>query len=372
MKPRTPDFYLDHAATSPLRPEAKEAMLPWLDAGNASSQHREGRRARAAIDAAREVVAASMGRDFADIVFTSGGTESVVLAIMGAALGNVGRDRVLFPANEHHCVLHTAPLLQRLGFRVETIPVDAHGVAIPRTLEGDVALVSVMHGNNETGAINDVARWQGLAEEAGAVFHTDAVQTYSRLPVPDADLVSISGHKVGGPKGVGVLAIRPGVSLVALSGGGGQERERRGGTEDVASIVGFGAVAGMRAYDYAGATAFRRKLVEGGAIATLSQALPHLPGIVHLRFPGQRADTLLVRLDRAGVAASAGAACSSGSLEPSHVLMAQGCSEEEAREGVRFSFRGDEDAAFGETAADLVLDVVRSIREPRRGGLRHT
>ncbi|RYG29637.1 aminotransferase class V-fold PLP-dependent enzyme, partial [bacterium] len=185
------NLYLDHAATSPLRPEARRAMLPWLDAGNPSSQHAVGRKARAAIDAVRESVAVSMGREFADIVFTSGGTESVVLGIVGAALGNAGRKRVLFPANEHHCVLHTGPLLRRLGFSVETIPVDRHGVAVPQPLGEDVALVSVMHANNETGVINDVVAWQERAHEAGAVFHTDAVQTYGRLPVPDADLVSI-------------------------------------------------------------------------------------------------------------------------------------------------------------------------------------
>ncbi|CAN5362279.1 cysteine desulfurase family protein [soil metagenome] len=363
-EPRT-GLYLDHAATSPLRPEAREAMIPWLDAGNASSQHRWGREARTAVDAARERVALAMGREFSEIVFTSGGTESVVLGIVGGALGNAGRKRVLFPATEHHCVLHTEPLLRRLGFHVEILPVGRDGLLAPFAIRDDVALVSVMHANNETGAMNDIEGWQRACRRAGAFFHTDAVQTFGRLPMPDADIVSVSAHKAGGPKGAGALAVRAGVSLIPLVAGGGQERERRGGTEDVAAIVGFGGVAHRREYGYEGARAFRSRLAEGGAILTLGDGVPTLPGIVHVRFPGVQADTLLFRLDRMGIAASAGAACSSGSLEPSHVLSASGATVAEAKEGVRFSFRGDEDAAFGDEAARAVLDAVASV--PRAG-----
>lgn len=340
-------------------------MEPWLDAGNASSQHEAGRKARAAIDAAREKVARAMGREFAEVVFTSGGTEATVLAIVGGALGNPGRKRVLFPAAEHHCVLHTEPLLRRLGYSVEILPVDRFGWAHPQAIGEDVALVSVMHANNETGVVNDVAGWQEVCQEAGAVFHTDAVQTFERLPFPEAELVSVSAHKVGGPKGAGALAVRSGVGLVSLAAGGGQERERRGGTENVAAIVGFGAIADALSVPYEGATAFRTRLAKSNAILTIPSEVPCLPGIVHVRFPGVIADTLLVRLDRMGIAASAGAACSSGSLEPSHVLLAMGATTEEAKEGVRFSFRGDEDAAFGLKAAKIVLDTVALIREPK-------
>lgn len=374
----TPRIYLDHAASTPLLPEAKAAMLPWLEGGygNPSSLHKDGRRAKDAIDQAREVISNSLGCLFAEVLFTSSGTEAANLAVLGAALGNKdsNRKRILLGSAEHHCVLHTWDLLIRLGFHPERIPVDSFARidldALESTLGDDVLLVSVMHANNETGTLQPVQDVSRLCRQHGALFFCDAVQTYlTGWTVKDveADLISLSAHKVNGPKGVGAIYIRAGVKLQALSLGGGQEREVRAGTENVAGIAGFGAAVARqpKKLDVSEVrNIFLDNLKE--AVATVPDRSLTLGGHAHLRFPGIDAETMLIRLDRMGISASSGAACSSGSLEPSHVLAACGYSEAEAKEGLRFTFGWpltNEDAA---EAAARVNRCVEEIRRSRR------
>jgi cysteine desulfurase len=381
-------LYLDHAATTPLCEAARQAMAPWLSAefGNPSSMHSEGRRAKAAIDEAREVVSASLGALFAEIVFTSGGTEAANLAILGCALANENpkRNVVLFAESEHPCVLHTAPVLKRLGLKVVPIPVDREARieldALEELMTESVLLLSLMHSNNEVGSIQPLEEAAAIAKRVGAVVHTDAVQTYllpglsPRLDSLDqVDLISVSAHKVHGPKGIGALAIRAGTRVQPVLVGGGQEREMRAGTEDVAGLVGFAsAVREVSSWPDDGETRAARnefvlRLVEGGAQPTIEPDKLTLPGHAHVRFSGIDAETALIRLDRAGISASSGAACSSGSLEPSHVLLACGYSESEAKEGLRFTFGRLTKRGLGREAADRVLDSVRSLhRGPRK------
>ncbi len=366
-------IYADYAASTPLAEAAITAMAPWLgpEFGNASSLHEEGRRARAAIDEAREAVAKRLGCLFAEVIFTSGGTEAANLAIVGSAMAASGRRRVLLGAAEHHCVLHTRSLLERMGVVVELIPVDRNATidleALRRMMSDDVLLVSVMHANNEVGTIQPVREVGEIASRYGALFHCDAVQTFSlwdwQVDDLGADLVTVSAHKIGGPKGAGALYVRAGTKLEPMIVGGGQERELRAGTENVAGIVGF-AAALRSALPVTGrhpaAVAFDAELGQVG-VKTLADGVDSLPGLSHVRFPGVRAESLLIRLDRMGVAASAGAACSSGSLEPSHVMLACGFSEVEAREGVRFSFGREQPAAEGALAAKIVRQAVEAI-----------
>ncbi len=370
-------IYADHAATTPLVPDAQVAMLPWLSSefGNPSSLYEEGRRARAAIDQAREALSDALGCLFAEVLFTSSGTESANLAILGAALSSPSnRRRILFGAAEHHCVLHTQPILEKLGFLVELIPVDRQAVvnlgALEKMMADDVLLVSVMHANNELGTIQPIFQVAGIAHRFGALVHCDAVQTFTvwdwKVTDLDADIVTLSAHKLGGPKGVGAIYTRAGVKLQPLTVGGAQEREMRAGTENVGGIVGFGAVARkVEAVDkYVSALAFAEGLVSASSTFDVqrSTSSPTLPGHVHLRFPGVPAETLLIRLDRTGVSASAGSACSSGSLDPSHVMLACGYSEAEAKEGVRFSFGRNQPAEEGTECARRLLEAVAAIK----------
>ena len=374
-------IYADYAATTPLLPEVQTAMRPWLATkfGNPSSQYEEGRRARAAIDQAREALSAKLGCLFAEVLFTSSGTESANLAIVGAAL-NGERKRLLFAASEHHCVLHTQKTLEKLGCQVDLVPVDRNAVidldALESLMGDDVLLVSVMHANNELGTIQPIFQVAEIAHRYGALFHCDAVQTFTvwDWKVTDlcADLVSLSAHKIGGPKGAGAIYIKAGVKLHPLIVGGGQEREVRAGTENVAAIVGFAAAVGEGQGPevegrYDSASRFATGLADSTASFTVQPSTLHprpstLPGHVHVRFPGVAAETLLIKLDRMGVSASAGAACSSGSLDPSHVLLACGYSDQEAKEGVRFTFGRSQPASEGSEAAERVNEAVRQIR----------
>lgn len=377
-------IYLDHAATTPLRPEAREAMAPWLERefGNASSLYEEGRRAKEAIDAAREVVANALGCLFGEVVFTSSGTEACNLAMVGSALATTAeRNRFLVPRSEHHAVVNTRPVLERLGMRIEDIDVDEYGrpdVEDLRSHAGsDIALMCAMYANNETGAITSVKDIAPIAHSVGAIFFVDAVQAFpwcdgAQWTVEDlgADIVALSAHKLGGPKGVGALYIKAGTAVKPTTWGGGQEREMRAGTEDVAAIVGFatavqGSLSDLGQDDRkrAARDAFRRALIEEDTPKLHLQTLdvPTLPGHCHLRFEGVNAESLLILLDRMGVAASAGAACSSGSIEPSHVLLACGWTEEQAREGVRFTFGYGSSVEDAIEAAQRVAEAARNI-----------
>ena len=337
-------------------------MTPWLQhGGNPSSLHAEGRKSRAAIDLARERVAARMGCEFAEVTFTSGGTEACNLALVGRALANedAGRKRVLISAAEHACVWGVAPLLRRLGYAVEAIPVDRYARPILERVDEDALLVAAMAVNNELGTVTDVSRVADLCRKAGATFFCDAVQ---RPGPTDADLVAVAAHKMGGPRGAGALIVRAGTRVKPFVAGGAQERERRGGTEDTAAIVGFGAACALEAPDLTPVReAFRSAIADCGL--RMVESAPHpLSTIQHCRFPGRDAETLLLALDRAGVAASAGAACASGAQEPSHVLLACGWTPQDAKEAVRFSFGWTNTVEEAVEAAERVGRVVKRMR----------
>lgn len=371
-------IYLDHAATTPLCREAREAMLPWLSEGygNPSSLHAEGRKAKDAIDAAREKVSEALGCLFAEVLFTSGGTEAANLALIGTALKNVEspRRRILIGASEHHCVLNTASTLRSLGFIPQFIRVDREARLdlndLQAALSDDVLLISCMHANNELGAVNPIREVAEMAHAHGALLHTDAVQTFRapdrRWSVADldADLASISSHKIYGPKGAGAIYIRAGVKLKPLITGGGQEREVRGGTENTAAIAGFGAAASVSFDSAVGGLRdqFVRGLLSLGAIASVSTWDSVLSTHAHVRFPGIDAETVLIVLDRMGISASSGAACSSGSIEPSHVLLAAGYTEAEAKEGLRFSLGRSTTEGEIQDALGRIADAVSQIR----------
>jgi cysteine desulfurase len=379
-------LYLDHAATTPLLPEVRAAMQPWLENeyGNPSSLHAEGRRAKEELDRSRESISDILGCSFGEVTFTSGGTEAANLALIGAALAS-GRKRVLLSAADHHCVLSTQPILERLGCTVELLPVDRFGnvplAHLEATLGNDVSVVAAMHANNELGTLHSVSAIGEAAHRAGALFFCDAVQTFGsevnwRVDDLQADLVGISAHKINGPKGVGALFVRAGTEITPMIYGGGQERELRAGTENVPGIAGFSAAAGLHAThrgEYASrkdaaASAFRRtlqSLTPEGLAFTLPEEIPHLCGHVHLRFEGIMAESMLIGIDRQGISASSGAACSSGSIEPSHVLLACGYSDQEAKEGLRFSFGVTSTVEEAERAAQIVAGWAQKVREVR-------
>jgi cysteine desulfurase len=373
--------YLDYAASAPLRAEALAAMLPLLrrPAANPSSQHGPGRAARAAVETAREQVAALVGAAPAEVVFTSGGTEADNLAVKGVALARPrGARHLVCSAVEHHAVLDAAAWAEAdAGARVTLAPVDSAGRVDPERLAGllvpgRTALVAVMAANNEVGTGQPVAAAAELAHAAGAVLLCDAVQA-AGLPGVDVggdgiDLLALGAHKLGGPTGVGALVVRAGTTLRPLLHGGGQERGVRSGTLPAAAIAGFGAAAAAalaerQASGFASALAgLRDRLLVG--LRALEPGLVvngdpggagGLPGLVSVRFPGRRAEDLLLLLDREGVACSAGSACASGAVSPSHVLLAMGRGPAEARETVRCSLGH----ASTEADVDAAVAAVR-------------
>jgi cysteine desulfurase len=376
-------IYLDHAATTPARPEVVAAMVPLLGGGyNPSSLHAEGRAARAALDGARDAVARVLGASAREIVFTGGGSEADVLAVVGAARANAGRGRhVVTAATEHHAVLHAVDVLERDGWRVTRLPVDGRGLVDPDTfaaaLTDDTTVASVMLANNEIGVVQPIARLARLARERGVTFHTDAVQAAGWLSLDvgelGVDLLSLSGHKFHGPKGVGALYVRRGTALEPLIVGGGQEHGLRAGTEDLAGIAGF-ATALSLAEAERGAAAPRigalRDRLEAAILAAFPDAVvngagaPRLPGNLSVAFAETPSDALLIRMDLEGIAASAGSACAAGSLEPSHVAAALALGERHRLGVVRFSLgRGTTDDEIDEVARRLPA-IIASVRTP--------
>lgn len=373
-------LYLDHAATTPMRPEVGEAMAPYIGDrfGNPSGIHATARRAKNSIEEARERIAASIGAAKPlEIVFTGGGTEADNLAVIGAAMGEPGG--VVTTAVEHPAVLESARFLRRLGRDVTILPVDSRGRVAPDAVagavDGSTVIVSVMTANNETGVIqpvSEIARLVRLTNDRTLV-HTDAVQAFGSLPCDvrshGPDLISVSGHKIGGPQGVGFLYVRDGVNLEPVIYGGGQELGRRSGTHNVAAIVGLGvavesAVAERSVYrSQVGAARdrFEQDLRSKINVELTADDADRLVSHSHLRFPGIPAETLLVRLDLAGVAAAAGAACHSGAVQESHVLAAMGVDDTAASESIRFSFGRDDDAGTGRLAARIVSEVVEEL-----------
>lgn len=349
-------IYLDHNATTPLDPRVRQAMEPYLGEqfGNPSSVHAAGRAARRAVEEARELVAGFLGaREAEEIVFTSGGTESDALAILGAP-GTKDRG-VAFTAVEHPAVRESARRIAESGARAEEIPVLASGEvdldAAERAMARGPALLSVMAANNEYGGVFPVPLLTRAAHERGVAVHSDAVAAAGKIEIDvgtwGIDLLSISAHKIYGPKGVGALYVRKGLDLRPLIPGGGQERRRRGGTENVAGIVGFGEAARLAASDRreendrvdrlrAEFEVLLRKSVPG--VRIWGEGIPRLANTCAVSFPGRSGEALLIRLDLAGIAVSVGSACSSGSLSPSPSILALGATREEAKGTLRFSF----------------------------------
>ncbi|MCB9729018.1 MAG: cysteine desulfurase [Deltaproteobacteria bacterium] len=374
--------YLDYNATAPLRPEVSRAMAgaAW---GNPSSLHAEGRAARACLEGARETLARALGARPAELVFTGSATEANNLALRGLFGGPAGeRPRLALSQVEHPSVVQTARALVASGQAegADAIAVDGEGRLRPEALRRAVGrqtrVVSVLAASNETGVLQDIGAVVEAARAAGALVHVDAVQRFGRLPLDvaslGADLVTVSSHKLGGPRGAGALWVRPGVALRPQIAGGHQERNRRGGTEDVPAIVGFAEAARVATADLETEArrlaALRDRLWEGIAeavpgVRVLGLAAPRLPNTLSLVFPGADGEALLFGLDLAGVAASSGSACTAGSLEPSPALLAMGLDEGTARSALRVSLGWASTAADVEHLTRVLPDIVARARQ---------
>lgn len=375
-------IFLDHNATTPLAPRALEAMLPLLRGthGNPASVHRFGREARAALDRARAQVAALVNAQPQQVIFTGGGTESDNLALRGV-VHTAPHGRLLVSSIEHAAVQETADALAKDGCAVERIPVDSECRldlhALEKLLDGGARLVSVMLANNETGAIQDVHAAAGLAHARGALLHTDAIQAAGKMPVDfaalGADLMTLSAHKLNGPRGVGALIRNRRVDLVPQITGGGQEQGLRGGTENLAGIVGFGAAAELARLELDARSSQVRALRE--RLEAQLKQLPdvrifaaqaaRLPNTVQFGIAGYAGEWLVMELDRRGFAVSSGSACHSASGQPSHVLLAMGCSDAVARSALRVSL-GAENTADD---IDALLAALATITARRRGAV---
>lgn len=378
------EIYLDHAATTPIDEQVLAAMLPYLTNhfGNPSSIHRYGRVALEALDDAREVVATILGANRKEIIFTGGGSESDNLAIKGTALAQrqAGKGaHIITSAIEHHGVLHTVEYLQSLGFEATILPVDREGLVRPDDLRAalrpDTVLVSIMYANNEIGTIQPLAELGAICREHGVPFHTDAVQAAGALPLNvnalNVDMLTLTAHKFYGPKGAGVLYVRRGTPLLPQINGGGQERRRRAGTENVAGLVGLATalrLAEERRPSYVRhCTMLRDRLISGICERIPYSALnghptQRLPNNANIVFDFVEGESILLLLDQQGVAASSGSACTSGSLEASHVLLALGIPPERAIGSLRFS------VGLGTTPEDIeyVLDILPALIEQLR------
>ena len=373
--------YLDNNATTPVLPEVFEAMRPWFGEhfGNASSIHHHGQETRAAVEDARDSVAKLLGCNASEIVFTSGGTESDNLAISG--LVGPG-DHVITSSTEHHAVLHAAKHLEEAGCEVTFLPVDGRGLIDPadvrRALRPNTKLISMMMANNETGALQPVEEIGRLAAEAGVYFHTDAVQAAAKAVLDVKQIgcqaLSISGHKMHAPQGVGALFVKKGTRLKPLFYGGRHERSRRAGTENVPGIVALGKAAEMArdAFDRGDQEKMsaRRDRLEQGILAQVDEAgvngegAPRVPNTTNIHFDHIEGEALVIALDLKGLAVSTGAACSSGAIEPSHVLLAMGLKPERARASIRFSLgkqTTEEDIDFALALVPQTVARLRSI-----------
>ncbi|HUI40662.1 MAG TPA: cysteine desulfurase NifS [Terriglobia bacterium] len=381
-----PSVYLDNNATTPVAPEVAEAMWPYLheEFGNASSVHEFGQRAREAVERARAQVAALINAQPAEIVFTSGGTESDNLAVLGAVEAArhrsiAGRKHVISTPIEHPAVLYAARMLERRQVDLTYLPMGRGGVVdladVQRALRTETILISVMLANNEIGTLQPIAEIGRLARERHTVCHTDAVQAVGKVPVDveklGVDLLSLSAHKLYGPKGVGALYARKGTRLEPLMHGGHHERDRRPGTENVPGIVGLGAAAELAAQrleeDTRRIAALRDRLQAGilervEGVRVNGDAAHRQPNTLNVSFQGVKGEAVVMALDLEGVACSTGSACASGSVEPSHVLTAIGLSPDEARGSIRLSLGRYNTEADVEAALEAIPSVVKRLR----------
>lgn len=377
-------IYVDHAATTPFHPEVTEAMLPYLGVrfGNPSSIYSEGREARKAVEEARAQVAKALGADPGEITFTSGGTEADNLAVLGVARANRERgNHIVTTAVEHHAVLEPCHYLEREGFEVSVLPVDGAGLVDPgevrRAIRPSTLLVSVMHANNEIGTVQPIEEISAMCREAGVYLHSDAVQTVGALEVDvnrlGVDLLSVSAHKLYGPKGTGCLYARRGTKLEGIILGGGQERRLRSGTENVAGIVGFGVAMKLAAEEWEQRSDHVRPLRDR-LIAGILEGVPHtrlngdrerrLPNNVNVLFDFIEGEAICLRLDFQGIAASTGSACSSESGEASHVLLALGIPQQKAHGSLRLTLgreNTDEDVDYLLEKLPPVIEELRRM-----------
>jgi cysteine desulfurase len=380
-------IYLDHNATTPPDPPVVEAMAAVLrdEFGNPSSVHYFGQQAKSRLDAARASVASLVGGDASELVFTSGGTESDVLALRGAAdaLEPTGRRHLITTPIEHEAVLQTVKALARRGWRVTMLEVGASGIveagALEAALATDTSIVSVMHANNEIGTVQPIETLAPIARAHGALFHTDAVQSAGKIPVDvrrlGVDLLSLSAHKFHGPKGVGALWVRRGTRLVAQATGGRQERNRRAGTENLPAIVGAGVAARLAAERLAaaGELAALRDRLERGVLDRVPGTIVNgavdrrVPNTSNIGFDGVEAESLLIALDLEGVAVSTGSACSSGTLEPSHVLKGMGLPLPRTTNAIRFSLGHGNTEAEIDRVLDIIPGIVARLRQVTAG-----
>jgi cysteine desulfurase len=375
--------YFDHNATTPPDPQVREAVMRALteDFGNPSSVHHFGQRAKAVLDEARSAIADLIGAEPGEVVFTSGGTEADNLALRGAAEAAEpgGRRHLITSAIEHEAILNTVKALTKRGWTATVLPVDASGIVSPAALASamtrETAVVSVMHANNEIGTIQPVADLAAIAHEFGAVFHTDAVQSVAKIPVNvrtlGVDLLSLSAHKFNGPKGTGALWIRRGTRLVSTMTGGKHERNRRGGTENVPGVAGMGVAARLARQKLATESpriATLRDRLERGVLATVTGTVVNgaldarVPNTTNISFDGVEAESLLIALDLEGFAVSTGSACSSGTLEPSHVLRAMGLPSHRTQNSIRFSLGLGNDEAQVDALLAKLPSVVGKLR----------
>jgi len=378
-------IYMDHAGTTPVRPEVVEAMLPYFTEkfGNASTIYSYGREVKKALEDSREKVARLIGADAKEIYFTSGGTESDNWALRGTAAANIKKGKHIITSSiEHHAVLHTCQDLERQGFKITFLPVDKYGLVdvkhVSDAITDETIMVSIMHANNEIGTIQPIKEISEAIKQQkpDIIFHIDAVQTVGKIPVDVDDLgvelLSMSSHKIYGPKGIGALYIRKGTKISPFMTGGAQESNRRAGTENIPGIVGFGKAAELAKSEqmeqYEKLTTLRDKLIKG-----IMQNIPYtrlnghptlrLPHNVNISFEFIEGESLLLNLDMKGICASSGSACTSGSLDPSHVLLAIGLPHEIAHGSLRLTLGRDNSEEDADYVLEVLPNIVNKLRE---------
>lgn len=381
------NIYLDHAASTPMHPLVAEAMLAVMkgQVGNASSIHAFGREAKRIVNGARDTIALALGCGPDELIFTSGGTESDNLALFGVSsvLSDRGR-HIITNTAEHHAVLHACARLEKQGFEVTYLPVDRYGQVHPEqvaeAIRSDTILISVMYGNNEVGTLQPIEQIGQVAHSRGILFHVDAVQAFGTIPFSvkelPVDLMSLSAHKINGPQGVGALFVRKGTLLDPLIYGGNQERKRRAGTENMAGLAGFAKAAGLAVQEMderLSRDSELRTAFLNGLNGEVGQAYyhinghpsEHLPHILNVSFPEMKTETMLMNLDMEGIAVASGSACTSGSLEPSHVLEAMNVPEQFLQSAIRFSFGLGNTTEEMQLTAKKIATILSRIRNKR-------